>query len=64
MNITDKNFIYLHFINVLYISLDDLIIIIINNSHKVTINNLVYFLNFVIKVRVFCNILTLHRDLV
>lgn len=39
MNMTDN----LRFINALYISLDDLIIIINNHSHKVTINNLVYF---------------------
>lgn len=61
MNMTDN----LHFINVLYISLDDLIIIITtNHSHKVTINNLVYFLNFVIKSRALCNMLTLHQKLV
>lgn len=60
MNMTDN----LHFINALYISLDDLIIITTNHSHKVTINNLVYFLNFVIKSRAFCNMLTLHQMLV
>lgn len=60
MNMTDN----LHFINVLYISLDDLIIITTNHSHKVTINNLVSFLNFVIKSRALCNMLTLHQKLV
>lgn len=46
MNMTDN----LHFINVLYISLDDLIIITTNHSHKVTINNLVYFFEFCNKI--------------